>query len=148
MVSVPVFTAPLGQASRAENDLEPICSVRRMFVHQDAIFRHSSMSMVHEREAFLGHLKPRVTYKILKYYASLLCYIVYHMRPTDPNAVSADEVTQGAIEWTNTYPSDPEHRIDRKRENFRGLARKLLPIFGSICSFPRCSCITKSDHVR
>jgi integrase/recombinase XerD len=130
MVSVPVFTAPLGQASRPETELEPICSVRRMFIHQDAIIRHSSTAMVHEREAFLEHLKTRVTYKILKAYASLLCYIVYHMRPTDPNAVSADEITQGAIQWTDTYPSDPEQRIQRKGESFRGLARSFYRFLG------------------
>jgi integrase/recombinase XerD len=130
MVSIPVFTAPLGQASRAETELEPVCSARQMFVRQDAIIRHSSTAMVHEREAFLGHLNTRVTYKILKYYASLLCYIVCHMRPTDPNSVSADEITQGAIQWTNTYPSDPEHRIERKRENFRGLARSFYRFLG------------------
>src|ERR1700759_538398 len=130
MVSVPVLTAPLSQASRAETDLEPICSVRRMFVHQDAVIRHSSAAMVHEREAFLGHLKTRVTYKILKCYASLLCYIVYHMRPSDPNAVSDDEITQGAIQWTNTYSSDLEHGIERKRESFRGLARSFYRFLG------------------
>jgi len=130
MVSVPVFTAPFGQASRAETELETICSVWQMFAHQDAIIRHSSTAMVHEREAFLGHLKARITGKVLKSYASLLCYIVCHMRPTDPNAVSADEITQGAIQWTDTYPSDPEHRIDRKRENFRGLARSFYRFLG------------------
>jgi integrase/recombinase XerD len=130
MVSVPVFTAPVGQTSTVETELEPICSAQRMFIHQDAILRHSSTAMVHEREAFLGHLKTRVTYKILKYYASLLCYIVYHMRLSDPNAVSDDEIAQGAIQWTKTYPSDPEHRIERKRENFRGLARSFYRFLG------------------
>ncbi len=52
--------------------------------------------MLHEREAFLGQLKMRVKYKILKDYASLL----YHMRTSDPNAVVDDEITQGAIQWT------------------------------------------------
>jgi integrase/recombinase XerD len=130
MVSVPVFTAPLGQASRAETELEPICSVWQMVAHQDAIIRHSSTAMVHEREAFLGHLKTRVTGNILKSYASLLCYIVCHIRPTDPNAVRADEITQGAIQWTNTYPSDPEQRVERKRKNFRGLARNFYRFLG------------------
>lgn len=130
MVSAQVFTAPLGQASRPETELEPICSARRMFIYQGAIIRHSSAAMVHEREAFLGHLKTRVTIKILKYYASLLCYIVCHMRPADPNAVIDDEITQGAIHWTNTFPSDPEHRIERKQENFRGLARSFYRFLG------------------
>ena len=130
MVSVPVFTAPVDQTPRAETELGAVCSVRRMFVYQNAIIRHSSAPMVHEREAFLGHLKTRVTYKMLKYYASLLCYVVCHMHPSDPNAVSEDEITQGAIQWTNTYPSDPEHRIERKRENFRGLARSFYRFLG------------------
>jgi integrase/recombinase XerD len=130
MVSVPVFTAPFGQASRVETELEPVCSARRMFVRQDAIIRHSLTAMVHEREVFLAHLNTRVTHKIVKYYASLLCYIVCHMRPSDPNAVTADEIAQGAIQWTNTYPSDPEHRTERKRENFRGLARSFYRFLG------------------
>ena len=112
MVSVPVFTAPLGQASRAETQLEPIGSVADVRP-PGAITRHSSMAMVRERAAFIEHLKTRLTRKIVKSYASLLCYIVCHMNPTDPSAVSADEIIQGAIQWTNTYPSYSEQRIAR-----------------------------------
>src|SRR5580698_4633028 len=130
MVSVPIFTAPLGQASRAETKLEPICSMWLMFAYKNAIVRHSSTAMVHERVAFLEHLKTRITLRMLKSYASLLCYIAIHMRPTDPNAVSADEIIQGAIQWTNTYPSDSEQRIERKREEFRGLARSFYRFLG------------------
>jgi site-specific recombinase XerD len=102
-----------------------------MFVHQDAILRHSSSPMLHEREAFLGHLSSRgVTNKVVKFYASLLCYIVHHIRPTDPRAVSADEIKLGAIQWTSRYPSDPEHRIVRKGEEFRGLARTFYRFLG------------------
>jgi integrase/recombinase XerD len=136
MVSVPVFTAYLEQTSSSETELEPVSRVWQMFAHQDAIIRHTSAAMVQEREAFLGHLKTRVTYKVLKYYASLLCYIVYHIRPTDPNAVSNEEIAQGAIQWTNTCPSDPEQRIERKQENFRGLARgfyRFLGVYAPSC---------------
>ena len=131
MVLVPVLPATLGQASELTTELELICSARRMFVHQDALLRYSSSPMVNEREAFLGHLKARgVTNKVVKDYASLLCYVVHNTRPTDPRAVSADEITQGAIQWTNTYPSDPEERIERKGANYRGLARSFYRFLG------------------
>jgi integrase/recombinase XerD len=130
MVSIPVFTAPSGQTSTPEIDLESICVWRQMFAHEDAVIRHNSMPMVHECVAFLKHSKSRVTYKVVKYYASLLCYIVYHIHPTDPNAVSVDDITQGAIRWTDSYPSDSERRVERKRENFRGLARTFYRFLG------------------
>jgi integrase/recombinase XerD len=130
MVSVSVFTTPLGEACGAETELEPVCSARRMFVRQKAIARHSSTAMVNEREAFLGYMKPSISHTVLKYYASVLCYIVCHVQPADPNAVSNHDIAQGAIEWTNKYPSVSEQQAERRRKVFRGRARCFYRFLG------------------
>ena len=127
-----LMSKTFSEAFGLTTELQPICSARRMFIHQDAILRHSSSPMVNEREAFLAYLKTRgVTNKVVKCYASLLCYIVHDMCPTDLQAVSADEITEGAIRWASKYPSDSQQRIERKKENFRGLARSFYRFLGA-----------------
>jgi hypothetical protein len=130
MISVPVLPTPLDQPSIAEAALEPICSARRMFVGQKAIARHSSTATVNEREAFLSYMKARISHTVLKYYASVLCYIVCHVQPADPDFVGNDDIAQGAIEWTNKYLSESEQQGERRRKIFRGRARCFYRFLG------------------
>lgn len=130
MISIPVSPPSLDQVSMAEAELEPVCSARRMFVRPKAIARHSSTAMLNEREAFLGYMKARISHSVLKYYASVLCYIVCHVQPRDPDFVCNDDIVQGAIEWTNKYPSESEQQAERRRKIFRGRARSFYRFLG------------------